>query len=59
VVRLRVKPCALCGRAADILYRVRQEAGGRWLFVCPTCWPTLSTANPDYVYGGTWKAAKR
>ncbi|KAB8315771.1 hypothetical protein SD81_030960 [Tolypothrix campylonemoides VB511288] len=56
---IRVKLCGRCRQPAPILYRVKYEEEGQWVFVCPECWTLLSENNPFYVYGGTWKAHKR
>ncbi len=29
------------------------------MLVCPDCWQQVSQDNPDYRYGGTWKAKKK
>ncbi|MBI1242698.1 MAG: hypothetical protein GC195_14575 [Nostoc sp. RI_552] len=55
----RVKFCHRCSQAAPILYRVRFEQAGNWIFVCGQCWRNVSENNPFYVYGGTWKARKK
>ncbi|MBD2447457.1 hypothetical protein H6G76_09790 [Nostoc sp. FACHB-152] len=55
---IRVKLCELCSQPAPMLYRVKYKEDGEWVFVCPECWPIISTDNPFYVYGGTWKAKK-
>ncbi len=55
----RVKPCHLCNQAASVLYRVKYDSEGDWVFVCPECWHNISQDNPYYTYGGTWKAQKR
>ncbi|TWH38835.1 hypothetical protein [Dulcicalothrix desertica] len=57
-VRARVKPCHICNQSAPVLYRVKYEEEGDWVFVCPNCWQDISQDNPFYVYGGTWKAEK-
>jgi hypothetical protein len=44
---------------ADIMYRIQVDKSAGWQFVCDDCWTILSHNNPDYVYGGTWKARKR
>ena len=59
MVRIRTKKCNRCQAPADILYRVRVDKSGDWQFVCDDCWQLLDRDNPDYVYGGTWKARKR
>lgn len=57
--RIRTKPCDLCGSVADVLFRVRRDAAGEWIFVCEGCHGEVSRDNPDYRYGGTWKSRKR
>jgi hypothetical protein len=57
--KIRFKLCEICSQPAPILYRVKHEDGGNWVFVCPQCWPNISENNPFYVYGGTWKVKKR
>jgi hypothetical protein len=44
---------------AETMYRIQADRSHQWQFVCGDCWPLLSHNNPDYVYGGTWKAHKR
>lgn len=40
------------------MYRVvRREAEG-WIFLCPPCRHAEAENNPEYRYGGTWKATK-
>lgn len=55
----RIKPCHICNKEASILYRVKYQEEGDWIFVCPECWQTISQDNPYYTYGGTWKAQKK
>lgn len=55
----RIKFCDRCGESAPILFRVKVAKNGKWIFVCPQCWPGVSENNPFYVYGGTWKAEKK
>src|SRR5689334_21431037 len=55
---IRVKLCEICSQPAPVLYRVKHEDGGNWVFVCPQCWTNISRNNQFYVYGGTWKAKK-
>ncbi|MEM1279534.1 MAG: hypothetical protein AAF827_01695 [Cyanobacteria bacterium P01_D01_bin.6] len=59
MTRVREKHCDRCQTQATVLYRVQIDASGRWQFVCDACWPIVQTDNPNYVYGGTWKARKR
>ncbi|BDP40051.1 hypothetical protein DAETH_00200 [Deinococcus aetherius] len=56
--RQREKACARCGQPSPVMYRVvrREEEG--WVFLCPPCRRTEAQDNPEYRYGGTWKAAK-
>lgn len=56
---IRVKRCDRCDRLAPVLYRVRYDESGQWIFVCPQCWQPVSLDNPHYTYGGTWKAKKK
>ncbi|WP_414584034.1 hypothetical protein [Scytonema sp. PCC 10023] len=39
---IRVKLCGRCSQTAPILYRVKYEEEGQWVFVCPECWTLLS-----------------
>lgn len=56
--RQREKPCARCGQPGPVMYRVvRREAEG-WIFLCPPCRHAEAENNPEYRYGGTWKATK-
>ncbi|PLZ82380.1 hypothetical protein CEN44_27825 [Fischerella muscicola CCMEE 5323] len=55
----RIKLCSQCNQPASVLYRVKHEQDGEWVFVCPQCWFSVSENNPFYVYGGTWKANKK
>lgn len=57
-MRLRSKQCAICQQPFPVLFRIKHEKEGDWAFVCRQCWQPLSQNNPDYVYGGTWKAKK-
>lgn len=64
---LQGKPCDLCGAMCAKLFRCQIDASGRWRFVCPDCWPSVSggvtdgnvATHPHYRYGGTWKLFKR
>ncbi|MBF2048935.1 MAG: hypothetical protein EDM05_67820 [Leptolyngbya sp. IPPAS B-1204] len=55
----RTKLCAHCQVAAAQLFRARVDASNQWIFLCSACLPVLKENNPHYVYGGTWKAAKK
>ena len=35
IKRVRTKPCTRCEKINDVLYRVRIEEEGDWIFVCP------------------------
>ena len=59
MLRLREKQCDRCQILAAVLYRVQIDVSGHWQFVCDACWAIVQKDNPDYVYGGTWKARKR
>ncbi|MFM7426434.1 MAG: hypothetical protein ACKO7W_15810 [Elainella sp.] len=54
----RVKSCAQCQQTTAVLFRVSPEPEKGWVFVCAACLPQLKHNNPDYRYGGTWKAQK-
>ncbi|MGF1486912.1 MAG: hypothetical protein ACFBSE_07350 [Prochloraceae cyanobacterium] len=53
------KPCNLCQRIVSLRYRIKFNFEGNWFLVCPECQKQLSTDNPHYRYGGTWKAKKK
>ncbi|WP_222436180.1 hypothetical protein [Rubripirellula reticaptiva] len=59
IKRIRTKPCSKCIERNDVLYRVRIEEDGDWIFVCPACLEMVKPANPHFQYGGTWKSKKR
>lgn len=59
IKRVRTKPCSRCTETNDVLYRVRIEEDGDWIFVCLACLEQVKPANPHYQYGGTWKSKKR
>lgn len=56
--RQREKPCARCGQAGEVMYRVIRRAEEGWVFLCPPCRRLEAEGNPEYRYGGTWKAVK-
>ncbi|HAJ58357.1 MAG TPA: hypothetical protein DCP31_03025 [Cyanobacteria bacterium UBA8543] len=56
---IRIKSCDRCHLLASVLYRVQYDDSGNWVFVCASCWSSISQNNPFYVYGGTWKAHKK
>ncbi len=56
--RQRQKPCARCGQPSLVMYRVVRKAAEGWVFLCPTCRTVEAENNPEYCYGGTWKAEK-
>ncbi|MDY7023467.1 MAG: hypothetical protein SWJ54_19285 [Cyanobacteriota bacterium] len=56
--RFRQKSCTLCQQNQSVLYRVQYDQSHQWVFVCRSCWEKVSPNNPNYVYGGTWKAHK-
>lgn len=58
MVKLKSKPCDICHKLVDIRYRVRYQEQGDWALVCPGCWHEVSQNNPNYSYGGTWKAKR-
>lgn len=55
--RSRQKQCCLCHELGSVLFRVQYGQSQEWIFVCRNCWNTVSN-DPDYRYGGTWKAKK-
>lgn len=57
-MRIRTKTCDRCQKLSDILDRIQADNSGKWQFVCHDCWQLLSKNNPNYIYGGTWKARK-
>lgn len=57
--KIRVKLCEHCNQPASVLYRIKYQEDGDWVFVCPDCWQKVSLDNPFYVYSGTWKAQKK
>ena len=59
IKRVRTKPCSRCEKTNDVLYRVRIDEDGAWIFVCPACLDKVKPGNPHYQYGGTWKSKKR
>ena len=58
MTRNRTKDCDRCQAIADTMYRIQVDKSGCWQFVCHDCWNLLSH-QPNYLYGGTWKAHKR
>jgi hypothetical protein len=57
--RLRHKACTDCQQFEPVLYRIQYDESHQWMFVCRRCWENVSPNNPNYVYGGTWKAKKK
>jgi hypothetical protein len=53
-----LKLCDKCTKGELVLYRVRMQAQGPWLFVCTSC-QSIAKLQAAYQYGGTWKQAKR
>ena len=58
MVKLKSKPCNICHNLVYIRYRIRYQEDGDWVLVCPDCWQKVSQDNPNYRYGGTWKAKR-
>ena len=58
MVKLKSKPCNICHNLVDMRYRIRYQEDGDWVLVCPDCWQKVSQDNPNYRYGGTWKAKR-
>jgi RNase P subunit RPR2 len=52
----RAKACDHCQTPVTLRYRIQHDASDRWVLVCIECWQHLSQHNPNYRYGGTWKA---
>lgn len=59
MAKLKSKPCDRCSDLIDIRYRIQHREEGDWVLVCPDCWEQVSQNNPNYRYGGTWKAKKK
>ncbi|MEO1520706.1 MAG: hypothetical protein AAFU78_07990 [Cyanobacteria bacterium J06633_2] len=57
--RDRHKPCSICSEEKSVLFRVQIDTHPTWHFVCEDCLKTVKSDNPNYIYGGTWKAQKR
>ncbi|MEM8829336.1 MAG: hypothetical protein AAGE96_08270 [Cyanobacteria bacterium P01_G01_bin.19] len=55
MTELKLKPCDRCKNLVDIRYRVQYQELSDWILVCPDCWQTVKS-QPQYRYGGTWKA---
>ena len=53
------KPCSICNNLVDLRYRIQYQEAGDWVMVCRECWDKVSRDNPNYRYGGTWKAKKK
>lgn len=56
---LVAKPCSRCEARCDRLLRSRLGEGKPWLMLCERCWVRLARDNPEYTYGGEWRAKKR
>ncbi|MCM1984230.1 hypothetical protein [Lyngbya confervoides] len=50
------KPCDTCGHCVTLRYRIQSNSHAPWQLVCASCWKQIAPNNPDYRYGGTWKA---
>ncbi|MEM1225501.1 MAG: hypothetical protein AAGJ40_07375 [Planctomycetota bacterium] len=59
IKRVRTKQCDRCKQTKNVLYRVRTDKDGSWIFVCPECLVLVKPGNVHYQYGGTWKSKKR
>ncbi|MEM1142524.1 MAG: hypothetical protein AAF671_11930 [Pseudomonadota bacterium] len=53
------KPCEKCAELAVVRYRIQLDDSNTWYLVCPSCQQKYSLHNPNYRYGGTWKAKKK
>ncbi|MEB3358970.1 MAG: hypothetical protein VKK04_19750 [Synechococcales bacterium] len=59
MARTRRKRCDRCLNEFPVLFRVQYDDSRQWYFVCDRCLPQVKEGNPQYTYGGTWKAEKR
>ena len=59
MTKSKSKPCDLCHQLVDLRYRIQYQADNNWVMVCQQCWQEVSQNNPDYRYGGTWKAKRK
>jgi transcription initiation factor IIE alpha subunit len=50
--------CDVCHCSGQTHFRVTSDKQTSWLFVCPSCWPTL-VQEEGYRYGGTRQANRR
>ena len=53
---IKSKPCDRCEAEVTIRYRIQYDETNNWYKVCPQCWEQVAHDNPNYRYGGTWKA---
>ncbi|MGA0896090.1 MAG: hypothetical protein ACO39G_03945 [Flavobacteriaceae bacterium] len=53
---MRKKKCARCQLEFPVMFRVQYKRPPLWVFVCKSCLLEVKPNNPDYRYGGTWKA---
>jgi hypothetical protein len=53
-----LKHCDDCAKPESVLYRIRLQQPGPWVFVCVNCQKKVKS-QPHYQYGGTWKQKKR
>lgn len=51
--------CQRCQARVDLRYRVQWDSTRTWVLICPACQAQVSQGNPQYRYGGTWKARRR
>lgn len=55
-MKQRIKYCKICEKDFSTMYRIQYETKKEWVFVCKDCLLKVKKDNPQYRYGGTWKA---
>ena len=53
---MKLKNCDSCQELVSIRYRIQYDRSKKWFKVCRDYWEVLAKDNPNYRYGGTWKA---
>ncbi len=54
---MKTKVCPKCNISHSVMYRIQEEKGKHWIFVCKNCLPK-SQKKINYRYGGTWKGSR-
>ncbi len=54
---MKTKVCPKCNISHSVMYRIQEEKGKYWIFVCKNCLPK-SQKKINYRYGGTWKGSR-